>query len=350
VAISSILHKFWSHIKAVPFIPLIIILGLVLVDLVYVNIERVRPAEEPDYSLFDETLLDDNAQNLEGSAFVNNTSPLGELDISNSDEDFAGFVLLEQSSLLNDVPPVTNIEELRNGLLSYKIGEGDNLSSIAANFGISVNTVIWANNIADSSLIKPGQEIVILPVSGILHEVKEGETLDSIAGDYDVELNKIATFNDKKLAVGDTVVVPNAKPPATIPVVSGIQESNLPSIAGYFIPPVVNGWNWGRLHDGDAVDISTACGAPIRAGADGVVISVGSSARWNSGYGGFVRIEHPNGTKSFYAHTSAVTASVGDNVSQGDTIANVGRTGRVSGTTGCHVHFGVTGARNPFVR
>lgn len=350
MAISSILHKFWSHIKAVPFIPLIIILGLVLIDLVYINIERVRPAEEPDYSLFGVTLLDDNAQNLEGSAFVNNTSPLGELDISNSDEDFAGFVLLEQASLLNDVSPVTNIEELRNGLLSYKIGEGDNLSSIAANFGISVNTVIWANDIADSSLIQPGQEIVILPVSGILHEVAEGETLDSIASDYNVELNKIATFNDKKLAVGDTVVVPNAKPPATASVVSGSWQSNLPSAAGYFIPPVENGWNWGRLHDGDAVDISTACGAPIRAGADGVVISVGSSARWNSGYGGFVRIDHPNGTKSFYAHTLANVVSVGDRVSQGDTIANVGRTGRVSGTTGCHVHFGVTGVRNPFVK
>ena len=56
-------------------IPLIIILGLVLVDLVYINIERVRPAEEPDYSLLGVTLLDDNAQNLEGSAFINNTSP-----------------------------------------------------------------------------------------------------------------------------------------------------------------------------------------------------------------------------------------------------------------------------------
>ena len=323
-----------------------------LVDLVYISIERVRPAEEPDYSLYGVTLLNDNAQNLEGSAFINNTSPLGELNVSDSDEDFAGFVILEQASFLNNVSPATNIEELRNGLLSYRVGEGDNLSSIAANFGISVNTVIWANDISDSSLIKPGQEIIILPVSGILHEVKEGETLDSIANDYDTELNKISTFNNRKIAVGDTVVVPNAKPAISLIRVAsgGSVQSNLPSLSGYFSSPVENGWNWGRLHDGDAVDISSACGAPILAVADGVVISVGSSARWNSGYGGFVRIEHPNGTRSFYAHTSANIVSVGDRISQGDTIANVGRTGRVSGTTGCHVHFGVIGAQNPFVK
>jgi len=350
MAISSILHKFWLQIKAVPSIPLLLILGLVAIDLVYVNIKQVRPAEEVDYSIFDETFLDDNAQNVEGSAFVNNTSPLGELAIADSSEDFAGFVLLERSSLLNDTSPVTNIEELRNGLLSYTAEEGDNLSTIAANFGISVNTIIWANNIKDSSLIQPDQEIIILPVSGILHEVGEGETLDSIATQYDVELREIATFNDKKLAVGDTVVVPHARPTEEVVALSGTSDSNLPSLSGYFASPVENGWNWGNLHDGDAVDISNSCGATILAAADGVVVSVGSTANWNSGYGGFVRIEHANGTKTFYAHNAVNIVSVGDSVDQGEEIAKIGRTGRVYGATGCHVHFGVTGARNPLAR
>jgi len=349
MAISSILQKYWPHIKAVSSIPLLLILGLAAVYLVYINIKQVRPAEEVDYSLFGDILLDDNAQNVEGSAFINNTSPLGELDIAYSDEDFAGFVLLERSSLLNDTSPVTNIDELRNGLLSYTAGEGDNLSTIAANFGISVNTIIWANNIENSSLIQSGQDIVILPVSGILHEVEERETLDSIASLYDVELKEIATFNDKKLAVGDTVVVPHAKPTEQTVVVR-TSQSNLPSLSGYFASPVENGWNWGSLHDGDAVDISNSCGATILAAADGVVVSVGSTSNWNSGYGGFVRIEHANGTKTFYAHNSVNIVSVGDSVDQGQEIGKIGRTGRVYGSTGCHVHFGVTGARNPFVR
>ena len=127
-------------------------------------------------------------------------------------------------------------------------------------------------------------------------------------------------------------------------------QSRLPSADGYFNFPVADGLNWGRLHDGDAVDISAACGTPILAAADGIIISVGSTAGWNSGYGGFVRAEHPNGTKTFYAHTSKNLVSVGDTVSQGETIAKVGSTGRVRGVTGCHVHFGVTGVQNPFVR
>jgi len=163
-----------------------------------------------------------------------------------------------------------------------------------------------------------------------------------------VELNEIATFNNSKLSVGDTVVVPHARPKSAA--VVAYSGSNLPNLSGYFISPVANGWNWGVLHDGDAVDVSAACGTPIRASADGIVISIGSPANWNSGYGGFVRIEHPNSTKTFYAHTSTNLVSVGDRVSQGEHIANIGNTGRVYGTTGCHVHFGVAGAQNPLVR
>ena len=318
------------------------------VDLVYVNIKRVKPAEEPDYSLYEETLLDDNAQNLEGSAFINNTSPLGELQVSHSSADFAGFVLIEKGSLLNDTRTVSNIEELRNGLLSYSVEDGDNLSSIAAEFGISVNTVIWANNISDSSLISPGEELVILPVSGILHEVKEDETLASISESYGVELEEIATFNENKIVVGDTVVVPHAKP--TSEKVAAYSGSNLPNLSGYFIAPVANGWNWGELHDANAVDVAAACGTPIVAAADGIVFSVGLPTNWNSGYGGFVRIEHPNGTKTLYAHNRANLVSVGDNVAQGQQIADLGNTGRVYGVTGCHVHFGITGAQNPLAR
>jgi len=338
----------WAHLKAVPLVPLLLILGLVFIDLAYISIKKVKPAEEADISLYEDTLLDDNALYTEGAAFVNNTNPLGELQVAGSPDDFAGFLLVEKGSLLNDTKTASNIEELRNGLLSYRIEEGDNLSAIAAEFGISVNTILWANDIEDSRFIQPGDELVILPVSGILHVVEDGESLDSIAEEYDVELHEIATFNGSKVMVGDTVVVPHARPASEV--VAIYSGSNLPSLSGYFARPVANGWNWGTLHDGDAVDVSGSCGTPILAAADGLVISVGSPSNWNSGYGGFVRIEHPNGTKTFYAHNRANLVGVGDQVSQGEAIAQIGNTGRTYGSTGCHVHFGVTGAQNPLVR
>jgi murein DD-endopeptidase MepM/ murein hydrolase activator NlpD len=118
----------------------------------------------------------------------------------------------------------------------------------------------------------------------------------------------------------------------------------------YFIFPVVRGKNWGLLHHYNAVDIAGNCGAQILAAADGVVIDVASNNTWNGGYGNFILIEHPNKTRTRYAHTLKNTVAKGDVVHQGDKIGLVGNTGNVDGTSGCHVHFEVYGAQNPFVK
>jgi murein DD-endopeptidase MepM/ murein hydrolase activator NlpD len=80
------------------------------------------------------------------------------------------------------------------------------------------------------------------------------------------------------------------------------------------------------------------------ASASGKVI-VAKSGGWNGGYGSYVVISHPNGTQTLYGHLSAVTVSVGDEVSQGQTIGRMGSTGK---STGVHLHFEIRGARNPF--
>jgi len=315
----------------------IAVVGLALVS-------SVKPASLPDYSGFDPALLQASSS-IQYAAYMDNSSLLGEVSLAESPDDFAGFVLADMSSYLN-TSPATSVTHSSNGLLIYRVQEGDTLSIIAANFGISINTVIWANNIRSSSLLKPGQEIVILPVSGILHEVKEGETIDYIAKLYEVTSKDIVTFNKNKIIEGDTVIVPNAKPVKT----SASNTSGLPSVKGYLSMPVEDGWNWGILHD-NAVDISTACGTPIYAAAEGLVTDVGSPKSWNSGYGGFVRIKHPlYNTETFYAHTSSNLVSVGDYVNKGDKIAKVGKTGLATGPTGCHVHFGVFGAKHPFTK
>lgn len=317
---------------------------MAVVGISLIFISSAMPAALPDYSGFDQTLLD-SSSNIQDAALVGDSSPLGEISLAESPDDFAGFVLADMSSYLN-TSPATSATHASNGLLIYRVQAGDTLSTVAANFGISVNTVIWANNIRSSSLLKPGQEIVILPVSGILHEVKEGETIDSISKLYAVSSKNITTFNKGKIIEGDTVIVPNAKPVKA----SASDTSGLPSVKGYLSMPVEDGWNWGILHDG-AVDISTACGAPIYAAAEGLVTDIGNPKNWNSGYGGFIRIKHPlYNTETFYAHTSSNLVSVGDYVDKGDQIAKAGKTGLVTGPTGCHVHFGVFGAKHPFIK
>lgn len=331
----------------VPPLPVAFVLSVVGANLFYVN--QVLPAELPK-----DALVEEASASEQGNAALINDANLAGLTAADSPEDAVGYVLVDRSSFLNPSTLSTDITPSRNGLLTYKVADGDTVSTIAAQFGISASTIIWANDLSASGRIKPGEEIVILPVSGVLHKVARGETIASIASVYGVEVKNIATFNGEALKAGETVVVPNARPissaePKASRPSSGAKSSET-APNGYFISPIANGLNWGKLHDGNAVDIAAACGTPIAAAATGVVTETGSPGNWNSGYGGFVRISHANGTATFYAHNSTNLVGVGDEIGQGSVIAKVGRTGQVRGITGCHVHFGVLGTRNPFAR
>jgi murein DD-endopeptidase MepM/ murein hydrolase activator NlpD len=100
------------------------------------------------------------------------------------------------------------------------------------------------------------------------------------------------------------------------------------------------------LHWHNAIDISNPCGTLIFAAAQGTVQRVAYG--WNSGYGNYLTILHPNGVVTLYAHLSAISVSSGTNVSQGTIIGRIGNTGRTVGASGCHLHFEVRGAKNPF--
>ena len=80
---------------------------------------------------------------------------------------------------------------------------------------------------------------------------------------------------------------------------------------------------WGRMHEG--IDIGCAYGTPNRAAAAGTVIYAG----WLGGYGNLVVVDHGNGLSTAYAHASAILVSVGQTVSQGETVSLVGATGHV---------------------
>jgi murein DD-endopeptidase MepM/ murein hydrolase activator NlpD len=107
--------------------------------------------------------------------------------------------------------------------------------------------------------------------------------------------------------------------------------------AGFIWPvnaPITSpfGWRWGRMHEG--IDLGAAYGTPIAAAASGVVIYAG----WEGGYGNLVVIDHGGGLATAYGHQSRIAVSVGQSVTQGETIGYVGSTGH---STGPHLHFEV---------
>jgi murein DD-endopeptidase MepM/ murein hydrolase activator NlpD len=244
-------------------------------------------------------------------------------------------------------------------ITTYTVQEGDTLSFIASDFGVSVNTLIWANNLKDADSIKPGMELKIPPVSGVIHKVQKGDTLDSLAKKYGVESEEIISFNflpkDGTIQEGQELIIPGGKlPQLEPPKQKGIvkqfvgiakQFAHLPDLGGFFGWPTT-GYNWGRIHGRNGVDIANSCGTPIYAAAEGSVSLVKSSG-WNGGYGKVLKIIHPNGTETLYAHLSSILVAPGQYVAKGQQIANMGTTGR---STGCHLHFEVHGARNPLAK
>lgn len=232
----------------------------------------------------------------------------------------------------------------------YVVRQGDTLSEIAEMFGVSTNTIIWANNIRANS-IKEGQELVILPISGVRHVVKSGDTLKSIATKYKADLDDILSYNnfatDAKIKSGDIVIIPDG----VISAASSLTQSSgsrtfqgYPTYAGYYLRPIVGGRKTQGIHGNNGVDLAASIGTPILASADGKVI-VSRTGGYNGGYGTYVVISHSNGTQTLYAHMSKNNVLSGQSVAQGQIIGAVGNTGK---STGPHVHFEIRGAKNPF--
>jgi len=292
-----------------------------------------------------------NAQNiqlLESSLNYESTGSKGGGDIT----------IVNNNSLLPDSGPLGTIADIEDqtdsGQISiYVVREGDSLSQIASMFNVSVNTIIWSNDIARGSKIVPGQTLVILPISGVKYEVKKGDTVKSIAKKLNGDANEIIKFNDLpadgQLAEGQTLIVPNGEIAPVLAAKSDLKSSpvrgaNGPSYAGYYIRPIVGGRKSQGLHGYNGVDLADYCGTAVMASASGDVI-INREGGWNGGYGNYAVISHSNGTQTLYSHLLSSIVSAGWHVVQGQVIGYIGSTGK---STGCHLHFEVRGAKNPF--
>lgn len=242
----------------------------------------------------------------------------------------------------------------RDKVIDYTVQRGDTISTIAKKFNISQDTIKWENDLKNDNLTV-GDNLKILPVTGIWHKVQSGESVYTIAKKYDSNPQQIVDFpfNDFanpetfSLVEGQMLVVPDGIKPEEVPVYRKSPSFSRPayiaqgpssfSQAGFTWPlrgGISQYASWYHM----ALDITSPEGTLIAAAKSGRVVKV-STGTWDGGYGNNVVIDHGDGTQTLYSHMSSIYVSVGSSVEGGkSSIGAVGMTGR---TTGPHLHFEV---------
>lgn len=249
-----------------------------------------------------------------------------------------------------------NIINLNNNYIkyiSYKVRSGDNLSSIANKYKTSTIEIAKLNNIRKPYNIKIGQNIKIKKnaISNSITKkskissyiVRNGDNLSNIAKQKGMSLKEIINLNDLKypylIKVGQKLKI-NSNEPMVI--VKNSQNKNKQKInndnnskinkKNSFIWPIKGNIvsSFGNKSNGlynDGINIEALKGTDFKACEDGVVAYVGNELR---GYGTIILIKHNSNWISAYAHCDTVKVSRGDKVQKGQTIGTVGNSGNVS--------------------
>jgi len=245
-------------------------------------------------------------------------------------------------------------DEKDNSIIKYTVKRGETINQIAGEFGISVETILLANELS-SSTVREGDELMILPVDGLLHMVESGETVEKIAKKYSADSGNIIEFNrlssEGEVFVGDILIIPDGKMPKQSQTAAPVAQVTLPD--SYFISPatgiITQGAHFSHIVNGyrqyNAADIANTLGTPIVAVAGGTIQIV--KTVWP--YGNYITILHPNGVVTLYGHLNSFAKDIysGKTVSQGEIIGYMGSTGY---STGSHLHFEVRGAANPLLK
>ena len=151
-------------------------------------------------------------------------------------------------------PQIIQVSTASRNITNYTVAAGDTLDTISAKFGISKDTIKWANDLTTDNLTV-GKALDILPRNGIAYTVKAGDTVQSIAEKYKSDVSTITTYNDLEISgvtAGLKIVVPNGELPTDerpgymVPVVYRSTASTSNAYAGYRAGSVGNRYAFGN--------------------------------------------------------------------------------------------------------
>ena len=263
----------------------------------------------------------------------------------------------------------------RNSTIEYVVKRGDTLSSIASANSVSVQTILWANNMSTSDYLKLGQTLEIPPRDGVIVTVKSGDTVESLAKKYSADAADIvdAAWLEAPytLTIGAEIFIPNGEMPVVVvkkPTIasapSTYKQSSVPYSGGVADPNVGRFLGWpvggasaisrGFFSGHYGIDFYPTGGArpSVVAACAGTIISAGWGY-WGTNYGGYgyyTHIDCGNGYTILNGHMDKLYVSAGQSVSKGQALGLIGATGVAYGV---HTHFelrrgaGLSGRINP---
>lgn len=259
----------------------------------------------------------------------------------------------------------------RRDISMYIVQEGDTVFGIAEKFGLEPETILFSNYntlVDDPHSLKPGQELMILPVDGVYWEWLGGIPFGAWAEFYGVKAadiiefpgnnidpNTVGDFENANIKTGTWLIIPGGsrefvnwsaplgvtrENPASARVLGpGACEAVSGGAVGYgtYVYPTnkhyISGFDYSEKTNHHGIDLAGSEGEGVYAADAGVIVYSGLN---NYGYGNMIMIDHGNGFQSLYAHLSEIYRGCGQSVGQGETIGAIGSTGRSSGS---HLHF-----------
>ena len=151
-------------------------------------------------------------------------------------------------------PQIIQVSSAGRNITNYTTVAGDTLDTLSAKFGISKDTIKWANNLTTDNLTV-GKTLDILPRNGIVYTVKDGDTIASIADKYKSDVSTITTYNDLEISgatAGLKIIVPNGELPTNerpgymAPVVYSSSSAGGNAYAGFRAGSVGNRYAFGN--------------------------------------------------------------------------------------------------------
>jgi surface antigen/nucleoid-associated protein YgaU len=125
--------------------------------------------------------------------------------------------LPQTSDTVISKPAIVQPDANNRTIVSYVAQAGDTVTSLSIHYGITQDTIKWANNLTTDA-IAPGKTLIILPIDGVLYTVKAGDTLASISSKYGVDPSRVTLYNDLDvtgIVVGNKIILPGGILPNT---------------------------------------------------------------------------------------------------------------------------------------